>query len=546
MSIKNNPQQGPKSEQNQRLGGLATLTLCGLVVLAAFFFITKEDEEDDPCDKCSICINADDNSQIVLDEDDIICIEPGVTFSGEIIGRVGNGIAQIVNFGTFNPSSVKLDEGEYVIENHGEMSPSLFETTPGIVLNFFNQSQGSFTPQSLILRGADVSLHNYGQFEPGDFTFDNQASFYNYSGALSQLPGLEVNDGYILNEGSIWIDNQSLTLNTGSSFDNEGELTVGTDFTLNQGTTCNNYGQANINRFLVVNEAQLTNRVRIQVSKSFTINEGGEVENTGDLVILKNLVVNGSLAGSNDSTLYGVVTVYGVSTVNGTGSLKGYIDVCDQGSPAAGLDQPYGSIGSEVTYCKNTQSGASTFPIELTLFQANIIENQVVLSWQTAQETNNHYFNVERRGQSNEFQSIGRVEGAGNSQETINYEYLDDAPFSGTQYYRLKQTDYDGQFSYSSVIELSNLEQQSQALKIYPNPVLSQATLILNTSQSEKANIQILTPDGKTLHRFGASLVAGSNEVQLPVGNLSTGSYLLSANDSKGRPLGKVITFIKQ
>src|SRR6185369_5159076 len=93
---------------------------------------------------------------------------------------------------------------------------------------------------------------------------------------------------------------------------------------------------------------------------------------------------------------------------------------------------------------------------------------QVSISWITASETNNDYFTVEKSKDGNFWLSVDKVIGAGNSTAARYYETNDPDPFEGTSYYRLKQTDFDGKFSYSDVSAVRVDEKNT--IIIYPNP----------------------------------------------------------------------------
>ena len=79
----------------------------------------------------------------------------------------------------------------------------------------------------------------------------------------------------------------------------------------------------------------------------------------------------------------------------------------------------------------------------------------VILNWTTASELNNDYFTIERSKDAVEFQPIKFVEGAGNSNSILNYEIIDVNPFLGTSYYRLKQTDFNGKYSFSNIVSVN-------------------------------------------------------------------------------------------
>ena len=107
-------------------------------------------------------------------------------------------------------------------------------------------------------------------------------------------------------------------------------------------------------------------------------------------------------------------------------------------------------------------------PIELLFFKALVAnENQVLCKWSTATEINNDYFTVEKTQDGINYEFVTNVTGAGNSNTTLNYSIIDPSPYLGISYYRLKQIDFNGQYTYSQLepINLNTIE----IINIYPN-----------------------------------------------------------------------------
>ena len=103
----------------------------------------------------------------------------------------------------------------------------------------------------------------------------------------------------------------------------------------------------------------------------------------------------------------------------------------------------------------STATLSCVLPIELlsfTLYKNN--NNDILLKWTTASEINNDYFTIEKSNTDIDFEILTNVRGAGNSSQLLNYSYIDYNPYNGINYYRLKQTDYDGQYSYSEIIAI--------------------------------------------------------------------------------------------
>ncbi len=127
----------------------------------------------------------------------------------------------------------------------------------------------------------------------------------------------------------------------------------------------------------------------------------------------------------------------------------------------------------EETYTPIITIPCAVVPVEITSFNGYTVNNQIHLSWITASESNNDYFVIERSNDGQDFKAIGTVQGAGNSSSDINYSLVDYQPETGTNYYRLKQVDFDGQFKYYPALVAVEFNQDNNGnnkFYIYPNP----------------------------------------------------------------------------
>ena len=109
-------------------------------------------------------------------------------------------------------------------------------------------------------------------------------------------------------------------------------------------------------------------------------------------------------------------------------------------------------------------------PIELIKFDGYSQNAVNILTWTTATEINNDYFVVEHSSDAVNWNDIGSVQAAGNTNNVKDYSLIDAAPFSSITYYRLKQVDFNGQYQYSNVISISRSENFNSNYMIYPNP----------------------------------------------------------------------------
>ena len=114
--------------------------------------------------------------------------------------------------------------------------------------------------------------------------------------------------------------------------------------------------------------------------------------------------------------------------------------------------------------------GTAPLPIELLFFSAEVTnDDNVLLLWATASETNNDFYTVERAKDGLAFEEVLRRKGAGNSTATIEYSAMDFHPYFGTSYYRLRQTDFDGMFTYSNIVPVT-VNPNELVVHIFPNP----------------------------------------------------------------------------
>ena len=177
--------------------------------------------------------------------------------------------------------------------------------------------------------------------------------------------------------------------------------------------------------------------------------------------------------------------------------------------------------------------GINALPIELNYFKAFVEQNTVLLKWETASETNNDYFTVERSSDGLTFYEIAEVAGAGTSLELNQYAHLDRSPLNGISYYRLQQTDFNGSNTFSKVVlvELDLDDFRAPTLEIYPNPVAQGRTLSYRfTSGSEGiGRIAIQNAMGQLIQeaQIEKSGYELQNELAVPM-QLKAGVYIVA------------------
>jgi hypothetical protein len=120
---------------------------------------------------------------------------------------------------------------------------------------------------------------------------------------------------------------------------------------------------------------------------------------------------------------------------------------------------------------KSQNVGYGTLPVELVHFGGEVVGESVELTWVTESELNNDFFTVERSIDGVMFETVGTVDGKGTTAYQQQYNLMDDDPYKGTAFYRLKQTDLDGSFQYVGTIEVNFTVRNKAKIKAYPNPI---------------------------------------------------------------------------
>ncbi|MCH2224700.1 MAG: T9SS type A sorting domain-containing protein [Crocinitomicaceae bacterium] len=173
-------------------------------------------------------------------------------------------------------------------------------------------------------------------------------------------------------------------------------------------------------------------------------------------------------------------------------------------------------------------------PVELLTFYADCKENQVRLDWATVTELNNDYFTIERSRDAINFESIAKITGKGSTTTMSHYTWIDESPISGTTYYRLSQTDFDGTKETFKTHSVNCIEDNTVSL--YPNPI--ENVFLLNSKYG--GSISMIDQTGKII--LDHPIIAGKNTIQSD--QIASGSYFAFITLQNGtREVIKVIKF---
>ncbi len=188
-------------------------------------------------------------------------------------------------------------------------------------------------------------------------------------------------------------------------------------------------------------------------SVDLTIETGGKLYVVGDLNLGGSSVVDNDGEMSVGGDITGPGKTFDCDGTNGTG----VISISGSGCSAC-------TAGTGTTCNENT----SPLPVQLLNFDVNLHESEGFLfNWATVEEINNDIFSIEHSSDGKNFKGIAEIEGAGNSSEIINYTHHYPQNVYGQSYFRLKQIDFDGSYTYSEVVAVNR---QMPEIVVYPNP----------------------------------------------------------------------------
>jgi hypothetical protein len=190
--------------------------------------------------------------------------------------------------------------------------------------------------------------------------------------------------------------------------------------------------------------------------------------------------------------------------------------------------------------------GTGPLPIELVYFNIRPEGSIVKCLWQTASEVNNDFFIIERSLDGINFTSIGKIDGAGNSSSTLSYSFNDESPSKGISFYRLKQTDYDGRFTYSKIKSVTfSVLKPGETLTISsvaPNPFRENFSVSYSIEQDAEVDIVIMNANEQPVYSEKYSAEKGNNRFYFSEGyNLPNGIYFIRISSEDKVQIKKII-----
>jgi hypothetical protein len=175
-------------------------------------------------------------------------------------------------------------------------------------------------------------------------------------------------------------------------------------------------------------------------------------------------------------------------------------------------------------------SSTITLPIELASFDAHLKNDQVKIDWSTSSEINNKEFAIERSRDGVNFETLQTHKGAGNSNVSIKYSTIDERPFVGMNYYRLRQTDYNGRTTVSKIVSVNYERTDVWINNVRPNPASNEVGFSLYSPSRAVANIQIIDITGRVILSKQEAVLEGSQDFVTAINDLESGAYYLKVS----------------
>jgi endoglucanase Acf2 len=169
-------------------------------------------------------------------------------------------------------------------------------------------------------------------------------------------------------------------------------------------------------------------------------------------------------------------------------------------------------------------------PVQFLSLETRRIEEGALLHWITSSEKDNDHFIVERSRDGVHFEIIGKVNGKGDSNTETHYYFTDSDPYPGISYYRIRQVDRDGKYSFSDVVKLSS-EGGLDIVQIYPNPVESDLTIVIASETEKELEIKIIDIPGREAGKSICKVKSGHTEIKIDCSYLPSGLYLIQIRD---------------
>jgi len=282
--------------------------------------------------------------------------------------------------------------------------------------------------------------------------------------------------------------------------------------------------------------------ITINAGDTLTINGDVEFNNGCTFVVNGVLIINGNVTNNNNSdgvTINGSMSIDGDydggngSDLTGTGEMDITGDVTTDGDATV-----FGSTSdcdSSIENCDNSNDdplGSNPLPIDLVWFNGVYENNKIKLTWLSASEINNDYYEIYRVYVNGDKNLLGKVSGSGNSTVPTQYNFIVSDFNTGVNYYQLKQVDYDGKSEEFNIISVVVEYSINKDIIIWPNPNISNNDINLSIKgfKGKEVLLVLLDVHGR-IYFEKVVLSLNDNTIIVIESDLPAGTYMVVGSE---------------
>jgi hypothetical protein len=193
------------------------------------------------------------------------------------------------------------------------------------------------------------------------------------------------------------------------------------------------------------------------------------------------------------------------------------------------------TVSSFSTFFIHISAALAPLPANLLTFSGQRSGNVNVLKWTVGQEADIRSYEIEKSETGRDWKSIGAVNSLGNTASQRSYEFTDNNIAGLKQLYRLRQVDRAGAERVSNIIVINGVKPTILSLTgLFPNPAANQLSVLVDAPAKDNVTLMVMDVVGRVVRTQKAAIETGSNTLQLNLGGLSPGSYLIKINCQAG------------
>ena len=503
----------------------------------------------------TVVLTATDFDNLTLSEAATTVTLPNdINVSGNLTigaGNINGGSSTINLSGDFNIVGGSFTKGTSTVKMIGSAEQTI--TTNGSALYNLEVTNTKASGASLSL-GDDLTVSNTLKLADGVVKTTSNYTVFVDDNSVNAIVGDDGTTSSLDAQSFVWGKLKRSIMNGGASGNNTYIFPVGQQF---NGATQPKYYRSDVIANNMVTTSNLTVRYTEGAHPAYTSEYAFQTQSLTTVVpsgssnfTMQRILPEGYWTVTPNSQptggTYDIVFHHNTYDVMGSSGRIGIVK-CDEGSNAITDWSVAGTLASDNSGYRTTQDGkikatgitsfsdfglgdgsSAALPIELLDFSAAMNGDKVTLTWTTATEINNDFFTIERTLDGISFEEVLETPGAGNSFTPLTYVGEDGNPLPGTSYYRLKQTDYDGQFEYSSMVELHN--DYISDMRTYEITVANNTRVVLSYQLKSEVSYDLYVYDimGKVVNHDVIFAEEGLNEYTLNVRGFESGSYFIT------------------